>query len=80
VLRTYFGGVLEFGERVRTREEHFSTAFGQYLVLHGDPKGAVAHYRALVDAGARYFIVVGLDDAKALRLFAEQVVPEVAGI
>ncbi len=79
VLRTYFGGVLEFGESVRTREEHFSTAFGQYLVLHGDPKGAVAHYRALVDAGARYFIVVGLDDAKALRLFAEQVVPEVAG-
>jgi alkanesulfonate monooxygenase SsuD/methylene tetrahydromethanopterin reductase-like flavin-dependent oxidoreductase (luciferase family) len=64
---------------VRTREEHFSTAFGQYLVLHGDPKGAVAHYRALVDAGARYFIVVGLDDANALRLFAEQVVPEVDG-
>jgi 2-methylisocitrate lyase-like PEP mutase family enzyme len=39
------------------------------------PKGAVAHYRALVDAGARYFIVVGLDDAEALRRFAEQVVP-----
>jgi alkanesulfonate monooxygenase SsuD/methylene tetrahydromethanopterin reductase-like flavin-dependent oxidoreductase (luciferase family) len=52
VLRTYFGGVLEFGEGVQTREEHFRTAFGQYLVLHGDPKGAVAHYRALVDAGA----------------------------
>jgi alkanesulfonate monooxygenase SsuD/methylene tetrahydromethanopterin reductase-like flavin-dependent oxidoreductase (luciferase family) len=79
VLRTYFGGVFEFGEGVPTREDNFSTAFGQYLVLHGDPKGAVAHYRALVDAGARYFIVVGLDDPKALRLFAEHVVAEVAG-
>lgn len=78
VLRTYFGGVLEFGERVQTREEHFSTAFGQYLVLHGDPKGAVAHYRALVDAGVRYIILVGLADPQALRLFAEQVVPQVA--
>ena len=79
VLRTYFGGVLKFGQGVHTREEPFSTAFGQYLVLQGDPKGAVAHYRALVDAGVRYFIIVGLADAKALRLFAEQVVPEVAG-
>jgi len=79
VLRTYFGGVLEFGESVNTREERFSTAFGQYLVLHGDPKGAVAHYRALVDAGVRYVILVGLADPQALRLFAEQVVPEVAG-
>jgi alkanesulfonate monooxygenase SsuD/methylene tetrahydromethanopterin reductase-like flavin-dependent oxidoreductase (luciferase family) len=79
VLRTYFGGVLEFGESVQTREEHFSTAFGQYLVLHGDPKGAVVRYRAFVEAGVRYFIVVGLADAKALRLFAEQVVREVAG-
>jgi len=64
---------------VQTREEHISTAVGRYLVLHGDPKGAVAHYRALVDAGVRYFIIVGLADAKALRLFAEQVVSEVAG-
>jgi alkanesulfonate monooxygenase SsuD/methylene tetrahydromethanopterin reductase-like flavin-dependent oxidoreductase (luciferase family) len=78
VLRTYFGGLLEFGESVHTREEQFRTAFGQYLVLHGDPKGAVAHYRALVDAGVRYIIIVGLTDPEALRLFAEQVVPEVA--
>jgi alkanesulfonate monooxygenase SsuD/methylene tetrahydromethanopterin reductase-like flavin-dependent oxidoreductase (luciferase family) len=79
VLRTYFGGVVEFGESVQTREEHFSTAAGQYLVLHGDPKGALAHYRALVDAGVRYFIIVGLSDAKALRLFADQVVLDLAG-
>ena len=78
VLRTYFGGVLEFGQHVRTREEHFDTAYGKYLVLHGDPNGAIAHYRALVDAGARYIIVAGLADTTALRLFAEQVVPQVA--
>ena len=80
VLRTYFGGVVEFGESVQTREEYVRTVAGEYLVLHGDPKGAVAHYRALVGAGVRYFIVVGLDDPKALRLFAEQVVPAVARI
>jgi alkanesulfonate monooxygenase SsuD/methylene tetrahydromethanopterin reductase-like flavin-dependent oxidoreductase (luciferase family) len=79
VLRTHFSGILKFGEGVQTREEPYSTAFGQYLVLNGDPKGAVAHYRALVDAGVRYFIVVGLADTQALRLFAEQVVPEVVG-
>jgi alkanesulfonate monooxygenase SsuD/methylene tetrahydromethanopterin reductase-like flavin-dependent oxidoreductase (luciferase family) len=78
VLRTYFGGVLEFGEGVRTREEPFSTGFGHYLVLHGDPQGAATHFRTLVDAGVRYFIVVGLRDTQALRLFAERVVPEVA--
>jgi alkanesulfonate monooxygenase SsuD/methylene tetrahydromethanopterin reductase-like flavin-dependent oxidoreductase (luciferase family) len=78
VLRTYFGGVVEFGESVQTREEYVRTVAGEYLVLHGDPKGAVAHYRALVEAGVRYFIIVGLADAKALRLFAEQVVPDVA--
>ena len=77
VLRTYFGGVLEFGRNVRTREEHFATAYGKYLVLHGDPEGAIAHYRALVAAGVQYIIVAGLADANALRLFAEQVIPQV---
>ena len=76
VLRTYFGGLIGFGEGVETREEPFTSGLGhRYLVLRADPAGAVAHYRTLREAGVQYVIVGGLDDPASVRLFAERVLP-----
>lgn len=43
----------------------------------GTPRDAVPHFQALVDAGLRYFIVrTWMDDLDSVRLFAEDVLPE----
>ena len=48
------------------------------ITVAGTPPQFVAYYRALIDAGMRYF-VVGPDDVPAsLRLLAEEVVPHLA--
>jgi alkanesulfonate monooxygenase SsuD/methylene tetrahydromethanopterin reductase-like flavin-dependent oxidoreductase (luciferase family) len=76
VLRTYFGALMAFGEGVETREEYVTSGLGhRYLILRGDPAGAVGHYRALIDAGAQYVILAGLDNPAAVRLFGERVLP-----
>jgi alkanesulfonate monooxygenase SsuD/methylene tetrahydromethanopterin reductase-like flavin-dependent oxidoreductase (luciferase family) len=44
-------------------------------VTAGTPAQLVAHYRDLIDAGMQYFIVSCGEDAEALRLLAEEVIP-----
>jgi alkanesulfonate monooxygenase SsuD/methylene tetrahydromethanopterin reductase-like flavin-dependent oxidoreductase (luciferase family) len=47
------------------------------LTVAGTPAQFVAYYRALVDAGMRYFIVALDGDPETARLFAEAVIPHV---
>ena len=78
VLRSYFLRVLV----VASGEPEFEpTASGvmRFERLVAPPAGIVAHCRALVDAGVRYFIVQGLqDDPEGMRVFAEEVLPTFA--
>jgi alkanesulfonate monooxygenase SsuD/methylene tetrahydromethanopterin reductase-like flavin-dependent oxidoreductase (luciferase family) len=47
----------------------------------GTPRQVIDHFRSLVEAGLRYFIVfVYPKDAETVRLLAEQVVPEIEAI
>ena len=48
------------------------------VTVAGTPPQFVAYYRALIDAGMRYFVVGPADDPAALRLLAEEVVPHLA--
>ena len=48
------------------------------VTVAGTPPQLVAYYRALVDAGMRYFIVGPDGDPETLRLLAEEVVPHLA--
>jgi alkanesulfonate monooxygenase SsuD/methylene tetrahydromethanopterin reductase-like flavin-dependent oxidoreductase (luciferase family) len=49
-----------------------------YVITAGTPAQLVAYYRALVQAGMQYFIVPLGNDPETVRLFAEQVVPQVS--
>jgi alkanesulfonate monooxygenase SsuD/methylene tetrahydromethanopterin reductase-like flavin-dependent oxidoreductase (luciferase family) len=48
--------------------------------IAGTPEDVIPYYRALVEAGLRYFIawIVG-DDRETVRLFAERVLPALRG-
>ena len=76
VLKTHVNFMLKLGKGeskavVRDHARAFDFDFDRFV---GTPADAVAYYRALVDAGARYFIV-SVADAETLRLLAEEVVP-----
>jgi len=48
-------------------------------VLHATPDRAIAHFRALVEAGIQYFIVETMDamDHDTIRLLATDVIPAI---
>jgi alkanesulfonate monooxygenase SsuD/methylene tetrahydromethanopterin reductase-like flavin-dependent oxidoreductase (luciferase family) len=48
------------------------------LTVAGTPPQFVAYYRALIDAGMRYFVVGPDGDPETARLLAEAVVPHLA--
>ncbi|MGN6756651.1 MAG: LLM class flavin-dependent oxidoreductase [Thermomicrobiales bacterium] len=90
VLRTHFTGWLLLAED----EAQLATKVARYFpegiarrfagpwtgfALAATPERAVAHYRALVDAGVQYFIVETLDanDEETMRLLAKRVMPHV---
>lgn len=79
ILRTHVNFMLKLNKDeaasvVRDRAAAFDFDFDRFT---GTPGDAVAYYRALVEAGVRYFIT-SVADAETLRLLAEEVVPEVA--
>jgi alkanesulfonate monooxygenase SsuD/methylene tetrahydromethanopterin reductase-like flavin-dependent oxidoreductase (luciferase family) len=59
------------------RRQHHRASF-EMDHLSATPADVAARCRALVDAGVRYFVVMGLRDTAALRLFAEEVIPAVS--
>ncbi|HET7092395.1 MAG TPA: LLM class flavin-dependent oxidoreductase, partial [Thermomicrobiales bacterium] len=91
VLRTHTTGWLIMApdeERLARKVARYfpDGAAGHYpvplrdLVLAATPEQAVAHYRALADAGLQYFIIEVVDaaDEETIRLFADTVMPRVA--
>jgi alkanesulfonate monooxygenase SsuD/methylene tetrahydromethanopterin reductase-like flavin-dependent oxidoreductase (luciferase family) len=77
ILRTHVNFMLELKETgaaslVRDRAAAFDFDFDRFVGTSAD---AVEYYRALADAGVRYFIV-SVRGTKTLRLLAEKVVPE----
>jgi alkanesulfonate monooxygenase SsuD/methylene tetrahydromethanopterin reductase-like flavin-dependent oxidoreductase (luciferase family) len=49
-----------------------------YVIVAGTPPQLIAYYRALVEAGMRYFIAGCGSDAETIRLLAQEVMPKVA--
>jgi alkanesulfonate monooxygenase SsuD/methylene tetrahydromethanopterin reductase-like flavin-dependent oxidoreductase (luciferase family) len=77
VLRTYFGGIAALGDGVAAEQRRFRTGIGVYDIFAGTPHDAIAHFRALLDAGMQYFIVGFLQDPFAQsQILAEKVIPE----
>jgi alkanesulfonate monooxygenase SsuD/methylene tetrahydromethanopterin reductase-like flavin-dependent oxidoreductase (luciferase family) len=78
VLRTYFAlvGDLRAGAPVGPRRTVSRTGLA-YEYFDGPPEAVVAHYRGLVRAGVRYFILATADPAR-VRLLAEEALPQVA--
>jgi alkanesulfonate monooxygenase SsuD/methylene tetrahydromethanopterin reductase-like flavin-dependent oxidoreductase (luciferase family) len=58
----------------RVRRENVDFEHARFV---GTPGDAVAHFRALADAGLQYFIVGIGRDAESLRLLGEEVIPAV---
>jgi alkanesulfonate monooxygenase SsuD/methylene tetrahydromethanopterin reductase-like flavin-dependent oxidoreductase (luciferase family) len=90
ILRTHFTGWLLLAvDEARLAAKvarYFPAGIGRRFggpwsgfALAATPEQAIAHYRALVDAGIQYFIVESLDadDEETMRLLAERVVPHV---
>jgi alkanesulfonate monooxygenase SsuD/methylene tetrahydromethanopterin reductase-like flavin-dependent oxidoreductase (luciferase family) len=80
VLRSHFNpgrsfALHEKGSAAKERVRHPTVAH-DYERFIGAPAEAVAHYRGLVEAGVRYFMV-SPRDAETVRLLAEKVVPQV---
>jgi alkanesulfonate monooxygenase SsuD/methylene tetrahydromethanopterin reductase-like flavin-dependent oxidoreductase (luciferase family) len=49
------------------------------VTVAGTPAQFVAYYRALIEAGMRYFVVAPSGDPETLRLLAEEVMPRLPG-
>jgi alkanesulfonate monooxygenase SsuD/methylene tetrahydromethanopterin reductase-like flavin-dependent oxidoreductase (luciferase family) len=81
VLRSYFTPLLVLAESQSAVETKMSgirlNPRERYMPFVGTPRAAVAHYQALIDAGAQYFLAsVSGNDIETKRLLAEQVMPE----
>jgi alkanesulfonate monooxygenase SsuD/methylene tetrahydromethanopterin reductase-like flavin-dependent oxidoreductase (luciferase family) len=59
-------------------EQRYQGAWRDY-VLHATPDRAIAHFRALIEAGIQYFIVETMDamDHDTIRLLATDVIPAI---
>jgi alkanesulfonate monooxygenase SsuD/methylene tetrahydromethanopterin reductase-like flavin-dependent oxidoreductase (luciferase family) len=59
-------------------EQRYQGAWRDY-VFHATPDRAIAHFRALIDAGIQYFIVETMDamDHETIRLLATDVTPSI---
>ena len=59
-------------------EQRYQGAWRDY-VFHATPDRAIAHFRALIDAGIQYFIVETMDamDHETIRLLATDVIPSI---
>lgn len=85
ILRSHYVILLQLAptrvalqEKVQRLPESLVAAFRAGM-LAATPAEAIAYYRALADVGMQYFIVaIPGSDVETLRLFGEQVMPEVA--
>ena len=59
-------------------EQRYQGAWRDY-VFHATPDRAIAHFRALIEAGIQYFIVETMDamDHDTIRLLATDVIPAI---
>ena len=59
-------------------EQRYQGAWRDY-VFHATPDRAIAHFRALIEAGIQYFIVETMDamDHETIRLLATDVIPAI---
>ncbi len=81
VLRSYFTPLLVLAATQSAVESKMSgirlNPKERYTPFVGTPRAAIAHYQALIDAGAQYFLAnVSGNDIETKRLLAEQVLPE----
>ena len=83
VLRTHLTLPLVLGERasaIAAKQETISPVLREMVrtgIFAGTPADAILHYNELIAAGMRYLIVaVWYNDLDTLRLFGEQVLPE----
>ena len=81
VLRSYFTPLLVLAQTQSAAEAKMSTIQlnpkEYYTPFVGTPSTAIAHYKALIDAGARYFFAnLNGNDLETKRMLAEEVIPE----
>ena len=81
ILRSYYTPLLVLAETQSAVETKMSgirlNPNERYTPFVGTPREAIAHYQALIDAGAQYFLAtISGNDMQTARLLAEQVMPE----
>ena len=85
ILRTHVTLPLVLGETpaaIAAKQEGVPTALREMFrsgTLEVTPPEAIAHYRALVQAGMQYFIIgVWPNDGETLQLFSQHIAPALA--
>jgi len=81
ILRSYYTPLLVLAETQSAVDAKMSKVRlnpkERYTPFVGTPQAAIAHYQALVDAGAQYFLAtIGGSDMETAHLLAERVMPE----
>ena len=81
ILRSYYTPLLVLAETQSAVDAKMSKVRlnprERYTPFFGTPQAAIAHYQALIDAGAQYFLAtIGGSDMETAHLLAERVMPE----